>query len=170
MLQSSGAAILSKQPRKFCCPSLQEMLLNIDLSKLNYLFQTKPLLVGGKAMAYYQLRKSGPDIDFVVRATDYERLANLYPENTKALFGDLGVCVHEFEFWKCTVLFDYEFLSIGALEQEPFKIVSLEKLLFLKALAISEIKYEQDVRLIVEKIQDIQYGKDTTYDRSYFQR
>jgi hypothetical protein len=145
------------------------MVLNVDLSKLNYRFHAKPLLVGGKAMEYYQLRKSGADIDCVIAAQDYERLANLYPENTKDLFGDLGVCVHEFEFWKCIVLFDYEFLSIGALEQDSIRVISLEKLLFLKALAISEIKYEQDVRLIVEKIHNIQYGKDPIYDRSYFQ-
>lgn len=144
--------------------------MNIDFSKLNYAFQAKPLLVGGRAMEYYQLRKAGADIDFVIGSEDYERLAKLYPENTKDLFGDLGVCVHEFEFWKCIVLFEYAFLAIGAVEREAIKIISLEKLLFLKALAISEAKYEQDVRLIVEKIHNIQYGKDATYDRSYFQR
>jgi hypothetical protein len=144
--------------------------MNIDFSKLNYAFKVKPLLIGGKAMEYYQLRKAGADIDFVIGSEDYERLAKLYPENTKDLFGDLGVCVHEFEFWKCILLFEYEFLARGAVERETIKIISLEKLLFLKALAISEAKYEQDVRLIVEKIHNIQYGKDATYDSSYFQR
>lgn len=143
--------------------------MNIDFSKLNYAFQAKPLLVGGRAMEYYQLRKAGADIDFVIASADYEQLAKLYPENTKDLFGDLGVCVHEFEFWKCILLFEYEFLAMGAVEHEAIMIISLEKLLFLKALAISEAKYEQDVRLIVEKIHNIQYGKDATYDRSYFQ-
>jgi hypothetical protein len=47
--------------------------------------------------------------------------------------------------------------------------IGLEKLLFLKALAISEAKYAEDVRLIVEKIHAIQYGKDATYDRNHFQ-
>ena len=141
----------------------------IDFSKINYAFQAKPLLVGGKAMEYYQLRQAGADVDFVISDQDYAQLAKLYPENTKDLFGDLGVCVHEFEFWKCILLFGYAFLSEGALEQAHIKIISLEKLLFLKALAIAEPKYEQDVRLIVAKIHDIQYGKDPTYDRSYFQ-
>jgi hypothetical protein len=145
------------------------MSLNLDLGKLNYCFQAKPLLVGGKAMEYYQLRKAGADIDFVVCAQDYEHLAKLYPQNTKDLFGDLGVCIHPFEFWKGIVLFDYDFLSRGAVEQASLKIISLEKLLFLKALAISDTKYEADVRLIVEKIHNIQYGKDATYARSYFQ-
>ena len=49
-------------------------MLNVDFGKLNYTFQAKPLLVGGKAMEYYQLRKAGADIDFVVCAQDYECL------------------------------------------------------------------------------------------------
>src|SRR6187401_2615376 len=113
------------------------MKLNIDLSKLNYAFQTKPLLVGGLAMEYYDLRKAGDDIDFIISAEDYEALANLYPDNKKDLFGDLGVAIHEFELWKCIILFEYDFLSQGAIEEEEIKILSLEKLLFLKALAIS---------------------------------
>ena len=32
--------------------------MNIDFSKFNYAFQAKPLLVGGRAMEYYQLRKN----------------------------------------------------------------------------------------------------------------
>lgn len=120
-------------------------------------------------MEYYGLRKAGADIDFVISAADYEGLAKLYPENKKDLFGDLGIAVHEFELWKCIVLFEYDFLSKGALEDGDIKIISLEKLLFMKALAISEAKYEQDVRLIVEKIHNIQYGKDGTFDKKYFQ-
>jgi hypothetical protein len=141
----------------------------IDLHKLNYTFQAKPLLVGGLAMEYYGLRKAGADIDFIVSAEDYEGLANLYPENKKDLFGDLGVAIYEFELWKCIVLFEYDFLSQGAIEEGEIKIISLEKLLFMKALAISEAKYEQDVHLIVEKIHNIQYGKDATFDKGYFQ-
>ncbi len=143
--------------------------LNIDLSKLNYAFQTKPLLIGGMAMEYYQLRNAGADIDFVICTQDYQQLAEQYPEHTKDLFGDLGVCIHEFELWQNILLFGYDFLSVGAVDYETIKIISLEKLLFIKTLAISEPKYEEDVKLIVEKIRNIQYGKDQTYDKSYFQ-
>jgi hypothetical protein len=143
------------------------MKLNIDLKKLNHTFQSKPLLVGGLAMEYYGLRKSGADIDFIIAGEDYEALAKLYPENKKDLFGDLGVAIQEFELWKCILLFEYDFLSQGALEEDEVKIISLEKLLFMKALAISEAKYEQDVRLIVQKIHNIQYGKDEAFDKNY---
>jgi hypothetical protein len=149
-------------------PDHGEKVMKIDLGKLNYTFQVKPLLVGGLAMEYYGLRKAGDDIDFIVSREDYEGLAKLYPEHKKDLFGDLGVTIYEFELWKCILLFEYDFLSQGAMEEDKIKIISLEKLLFLKALAISEAKYEQDVRLIVEKIHNIQYGKDNTFDREYF--
>lgn len=141
----------------------------IDLKKLNHAFHSRPLLVGGLAMEYYGLRKAGADIDFIITTQDYEALAKLYPENRKDLFGDLGVAVHEFELWKCILLFEYDFLSQGAIEEDEIKVISLEKLLFMKALAISEPKYEQDVRLIVEKIHNIQYGKDEMFDERYFQ-
>ena len=144
--------------------------LNIDLSKLNYAFQAKPLLIGGKAMEYYQLRNAGADIDFVICTQDYQQLAAHYPDHLKDLFGDLGVCIDEFELWQTILLFDYDFLSIGAVEDKTIKIISLEKLLFLKALIISEPKNAQDAKLIVDKIRSIQYGHDQTYDSSYFQR
>ena len=36
--------------------------MNIKLEKLDYKFKYKPLLIGGKAMEYYGLRKAGVDI------------------------------------------------------------------------------------------------------------
>lgn len=133
----------------------------INLLKLNYTFHSKPLLIGGKAMEFYGLRPAGDDIDFVITRDDYANLATRYPEHTKDLFGDLGVCIYEFELWTCICLFDYDVLSADAIETEDYLVISLERLLFLKALAMHEPKYERDLRLIVKKILDIQYGKDT---------
>lgn len=66
-----------------------------------------------------------------------------------------------FELWISICLFDYGFLTANAVELEHYAIISLEKLLFLKALAMDIPKYEQDVRLIVKKILAIQYGKES---------
>lgn len=41
----------------------------------NLCFSNKPILVGGMAMEYYGLRKSGNDIDLVVSDEDYQTLA-----------------------------------------------------------------------------------------------
>lgn len=144
--------------------------MKIDLSPINYKFETKPLLVGGMAMEYYNLRKSGADIDLIVTENDYLKLASVYPNNLRDLYGDLGVMVEKFEIWKCILLFHYEFLSKNAIELDNVKVISLEKLLFLKTLAISEPKYEKDVRMIVKKIHDIQYGKDKEFNADYFRK
>ncbi len=132
--------------------------MEIPLAKLNFTFLTRPLLIGGKAMEYYGLRRAGSDIDFVVTAPDYVRLAEQYPDHPKDLYGDLGVCVYEFEIWKSICLFDYHYLSVGAIDEGEFLVIALEKLLFLKALGIKEDKYRRDVELIVKKVLDDKYA------------
>ena len=131
--------------------------MDIDLQKLNFNFSSKPLLIGGMAMQYYNLRPSGADIDFVITPQDYHRLAAQYPDHLKDLWGDLGVCEFEFEIWQSICLFGYDSLSHGAIELDEYKIISLEKLLLLKALGMREEKYHRDLELIVQKILHDQY-------------
>ncbi|MCB0078769.1 MAG: hypothetical protein KDD73_15265 [Anaerolineales bacterium] len=140
----------------------------IDLTQIDHVFAAKPLLIGGQAMAYYQLRAAGDDSDFVVSAADYEGLAARYPQHKRDLFGDLGVSIGEFEFWRSILLFDYAALSVGAVEAERYHVVSLAKLLFLKALALPDAKAERDLRLVVQKIHAIQYSKDPPPPRVIF--
>jgi hypothetical protein len=133
--------------------------MNIMLAKLNYTFHTKPLLIGGKAMEYYGLRPAGADIDFVITPEDYTALAQQYPDQHKDLWGDLGVCMAEFELWRTICLFDYAYLAIGALDEGDYVVIALDKLLFLKTLAMKhDEKYQRDVELIVKKILDDQYA------------
>jgi hypothetical protein len=131
--------------------------MNINLAKLNFTFTTPPLLIGGMAMEYYNLRPSGADVDFVITEQDYERLARQYPDHLKDLKGDLGICVFEFEIWKSICLFVYEFLVAGALEQEGYRVISLEKLLFLKALGMKVDKYHRDLELLVARVLQDRY-------------
>lgn len=122
-------------------------------------------------MEYYELRKAGKDIDFVLALEDYEGLKQAYlePEYHRDLFGDLGIIVHEFELWTCICLFDYDFLSDKAIEKEEYLIISLEKLLFLKALAMSKKKYHKDLKLIVQKILDDKYD-DEEWKEKYLKK
>ena len=80
--------------------------MTIELEKLNYEFQYKPLLIGGKAMEYYGLRKAGKDIDLVVHPQDHANLVNKYPDNIKNLYGDIGVCEFGIEIWNQICTFD----------------------------------------------------------------
>ncbi len=100
--------------------------MDIELSKLNYTFLSKPLLIGGKAMEYYGLRQAGNDIDFVITTEDYDRLSQQYRDHLRDLWGDLGVCVYEFEIWKSICLFDYAYLSVDAIDMGAYLIISLE--------------------------------------------
>jgi len=135
-----------------------EAPLNIDLAKLNFTFSAKPLLIGGMAMEYYGLRPSGADIDFVIIPEDYERLAAQYPDHLKEIWGDMGVCPFEFEIWKSICLFGYDQLAQDAVEEAEYLVISLEKLLLLKAMGMHVEKYHRDMELIVEKIKHLQYA------------
>lgn len=134
----------------------------IDLNKLNYSFKKKPLLVGGMAMEYYSLRKSGKDIDFIASREDVIELIKIYPNRIKNLWGDLGVCPHEFEIWRTINLFDYNYYSEKAIEKDSYLIISLEMLLVMKALAINKDKYLKDVKIIVNHILN---NQKTNYER-----
>ena len=131
----------------------------INLSQLNFSFSKKPLLIGGKAMEYYGLRKSGLDIDLVVCKKDFERLVKKHPQQLKDLCGDLGVVVSSFEIWKTITYFDYDYLKENAIEKDSYLIISLEKLLTQKAMGMEKEKYLNDLRLIVKKIQADQLKK-----------
>lgn len=132
--------------------------MNIPLEKLNYHFQDKPLLLGGMAMEYYGLRKSGADIDLVASARDHENLRHQYPDHIKDLYGDVGICELEFEIWNQICRYDYEELKVGATEEPAFLVMSLERLMFVKTLAIKEERYYRDVLLLVDEILKRKYA------------
>ncbi len=132
--------------------------MEIPLEKLSYRFQHKPLLIGGCAMEYYGLRKTGADIDLVIASVDHENLKRLYPDHIKDLYGDIGICEFDFEIWNQICRFDYDDLKVGAIETPDLLIISLERLLFLKTLAIRHEKYYNDVLLLVDEILKRKYS------------
>lgn len=144
--------------------------MTVDFTVLEFTFSTPPLVVGGKAMEYYQLRTSGPDTDCIITEKEYQALANKYPQNTKNLFGDFGVVVFGFEMWNTIRGLSYEYLSDKSILMGNYNIISLEKLLVLKTLAIDLPKYEADVRLISKKINTILGGSDSQFSSKIFQK
>jgi hypothetical protein len=131
---------------------MEEMGLDIDLTPLDFTFTTKPLIIGGCAMQYHGLRKAGADIDLVITNDDYQRLARQYPDHRRDLWGDLGVCVHGFEIWRTIALYDYAFWSVGAVEERDWRVMSLERLLYSRVLAIKNDKHRRDLDLIVARM------------------
>jgi len=132
--------------------------MDVPLDKLTYQFFDKPLLIGGMAMEYYGLRKAGADIDLVISSRDHDNLKRQYPDHIKDLYGDIGICEFEFEIWNQICRFDYEELKEGAIEEPSLLVISLDRLLFLKTLAIKKEKYYQDVLLLVDEILKRKYA------------
>jgi hypothetical protein len=122
---------------------LEEQLKAHDLH-----FARKPILIGGMAMEYYGIRKSGADIDLVISNEDYESLAQKYPDNRKDIWGDLGVVIEPFEIWRCIALFDYEFFLKNAIDEGIAFVVSLDRLLLMRVAAMRVPKYMNDLNLI----------------------
>jgi hypothetical protein len=71
---------------------------------------------------------------------------------------EISVFVSSIEIWNQICRYDYEELKAGAIEESSLLIISLERLLFLKTLAIKEEKYYQDVLLLVDEILKRKYS------------
>lgn len=108
-------------------------------------FSKKPIVIGGMAMEYYGMRKSGADIDLVICNEDYLALVEKYPDQRKDIWGDLGVVIGEFEIWRSIALLDYDFFLKDAVEEGNLLVVSLDRLLFMRVCAISVEKYMKDL-------------------------
>jgi hypothetical protein len=117
-------------------------------SKLN--FSVKPILIGGMAMEYYGIRKSGADIDLIITNEDYKKLAMQYPEKKKDLFGDLGLVIDNFEIWRSIAHLDYDFYKKEAIEEDQVFIISTDRLLWSRVCAMEVEKYRNDLMLMKE--------------------
>lgn len=126
-----------------------------QLIKLEFAFTSKPIVFGGMAMEHYGLRKRGHDIDLFISFEDYDALAALYPECRKDSWGDFGLVVGEFELWRSIWKLDYSFFAQDAVEYDAYFVLSIEKLLLTKVLALrspAKQKQEADIELIVQYI------------------
>ena len=140
----------------------------IDLSVIGVSFSSKPLIIGGLAMEYYGIRKKGDDVDLIVTNDDYEALAQKYPENRIDRWGDLYVSLSHCELLRSIFRFDYDFLSDGAIEYDECKVISVEKLFFMKVLAYHnqpEIeKHTNDYKLMWDYLLKAFQNKDYVAD------
>lgn len=148
-----------------CCKGVEARLLQaLDLSALDHCFTAKPLVIGGLAMEYYGIRKRGHDIDLILTDADYQALAARYPQSRKDKWGDLFLCFDHLELLRSVFRLDYSFLSAGAVECDACKVVSIEKLFFMKVLAYDnqpEIeKHARDYRLMWDFMLETFQNKD----------
>ncbi len=127
----------------------------IDLTQLGIALTAKPIVFGGMAMEFYGLRPHGHDIDLFVTFEDYAALAAKYPESRKDIWGDLGVVVEPFEIWRSIWKLGYEFFLEGAIEFDRYFVLSPEKLLLSKVLAMdTSDKQRKDLEQVTTYIRE----------------
>ena len=149
-------------------------IINEQLKLKNLRFTQKPILIGGMAMGYYGIRKSGLDVDFVICDKDYQRIVNEYPGNAKDIWGDLGVVIEPFEVWRSIMLLDYNVFQKDAVDTGDILVVSLDRLLLMRAFLMdsSTTKHREDLKLMIDFLQNSLKNKSfednqTTHLESY---
>jgi len=64
-----------------------------------------------------------------------------------------------FEMWNQICRYRYDFLKQNAVEKKEWVVASVDKLILLKAIAMHNSKYMNDLELLAKYALDIQYGK-----------
>lgn len=124
--------------------------VNESLKEIPLSFIKKPIIIGGMAMEYYGMRKSGRDIDLIISQDDYHVLSKQYPDNKKDLYGDSGFIINKFEIWRSIALIDYDFFLKDAIDEGNVLIVSIDRLLWMRVCAMEVEKYKKDLGLMKE--------------------
>lgn len=131
--------------------------MDIGIQKIPYKFKDYPLVVGGKAMEYYGLRKAGNDIDLILSERDFTELLKILPENTGKMDMDSYIKFDNFEMWKSIRQFGHIFYNYQSIPMNGFSVISIERLVWLKALYVSEKKSIRDLELISKYVMQKQY-------------
>ena len=124
--------------------------VNKSLNEIPLSFIKKPIIIGGMAMEYYGMRKSGRDIDLIISQDDYHALSEKYPDNKKDLYGDSGFIINKFEIWRSIALIDYIFFLKDAVDEGNVLVVSIDRLLWMRVCAMEVEKYKKDLDLMKE--------------------
>jgi len=122
-------------------------------------FKYSPILVGGKAMEYYNLRKTGDDIDYIIHKTDYEKLAKIIKPNeympiqTPAITYKGGKI--DIDYFLKLYNFDYNKLKRNAVKKENNLIVSKEDLILIKSMTAFDEKNKIGKAVKEKNLKDI---------------
>jgi hypothetical protein len=141
-------------------------------------FSSKPLVFGGLAMEYYGLRKHGGDIDLLITNKDYQLLADRYPDERIDIWGNLGVILERYSFFRSVGHLDYGFYAAGAVECGDFMVISFDRLFFMAAAAMRSEpnvpKRKDDFELVFwanyDRCKNPEYIQYTEEHRSIYQR
>ena len=142
-----------------------------------YTFTDKPILLGGGAMEYYGLRKTGHDLDIMISQRDKREL--LKRGYTPNLFGgktdkDIDSTFSNFDGTGVDLVvtlnqYGYGFFKDTSLPyggHTKLLVISLEHLLLTKVFAgeySGETKHKTDIKLVLKGIEKQQYPANIVY-------
>ena len=118
-------------------------------------FKYPPILVGGKAMEFYGLRKTGHDIDYIVSKYDYERLSKIeapnpwMPEQTPGITYRGGKM--DVDYFLNLYQYDYNYLKKNAIKNKKILVISKEDLILVKAMTAFDKKNKRIGKMTVKK-------------------
>tara|TARA_A100001015_G_scaffold282666_1_gene347199 strand:+ start:1256 stop:1699 length:444 start_codon:yes stop_codon:yes gene_type:complete len=145
----------------------KKILKGIELT--NYKFINKPLVVGGLALEYYNIRETTHDYDYMVSPSDWLELKKIHPDKIN-LFGgkhekdvDATINLTENPIDLISTLFQFNYNSLvkNSIDFPEYKIISITNLLLTKTLGAvynKDPKSINDQKLIVDKIVELQYN------------
>lgn len=142
-----------------------------------YTFTDKPILLGGGAMEYYGLRKTGHDLDIMISERDKTEL--LKRGYTLNLFGgktekDIDSTFSDFAGTGVDLVvtlnqYGYGFFKSSTVPcgcHEDLLVMSMEHLLLTKVFAGAysrEPKHDTDINLVLKGIEKQQYPENISY-------
>ena len=127
----------------------------LESNPFAYAFLTKPIIVGGLAMEFHGIRPHGSDIDMIVTDADYQALKVRFPQWKKDVWGDLGISSGGYELFRSIWKLDYGYFSRDVIEFDRYMVISLDRLLLMKALSRGAgEKHRQDFDLILRHVLD----------------
>jgi hypothetical protein len=124
-----------------------------------YKFKNPPILVGGKAMEYYNLRKTGHDLDYVISKYDYNKLSeiqepNIYmPQQTPGITYRGGKI--DVDYFLNLYQYDYNYLKKNAIKNGNILVISKEDLILVKAMTAFDKKNKIGKSTIKKNLNDI---------------
>lgn len=115
---------------------MSKFIKNIETILKEYKFSKPPILIGGKALEYYGIRK-GHDYDFIICKKDYKELLKKFKTNKKVFPSNMvGVqdAKNNVDYFAKILIFDYEYFVKHAKKLGKILISSKEDLILLKAI------------------------------------
>jgi hypothetical protein len=118
-------------------------------------FKYPPILVGGKAMEHYGLRKTGHDIDYIISKFDYDKLSKIQEPNVYMPEQTPAITYKDTDYFLNLYQYDYKYLKNNAIKKGNILVISKEDLILVKSMTAFDKKNKIGKAVIKKNLNDI---------------